>query len=184
MAAPSVPLRQQPSEITEPAESTWYGWQTFASDAVSTGLFLAAIQLSNGNGLLESSAPPSANLAAGLGMAGYVAGAPTIHILHGRPGAAAGSVFLRLGLPIVGGLVGDRLATCPPPTGDYGNCGLGEIIVGFLGGIVAASVVDATALSWEKPSAATEAPTGPTWGVAPVLSADAKHGELRLYGTF
>jgi hypothetical protein len=179
-----VTPRQQPREIAEPDDANWYGWQTFVSDAISTGLFVAAIQISNGNGLLEDSAPPAANLAAGLGMAGYVAGAPTIHIVHGRPGAATGSVLLRLGLPVVGGLVGDRLATCPPPSGDYGNCGLGEIVVGFLGGIVAASVIDATALSWEDPSPKIEAPPGPTLGFAPVLSSDGKHGELRMFGTF
>ena len=183
VAAPSVTPRPQPREIAEP-EPTWYGWQTFASDAASVGLFITALELSDGYSPFNGEAPASANLAAGLGTAGYAAGGPTIHVLHGRPGAAVGSVFLRVGLPILGGIVGERTATCLPGNRDYGNCGMGQAILGFLGGVVMASVIDAAMLSWESPSAKPKAAAGPTLGFAPVLASDGKHGELRLFGTF
>lgn len=101
----------------------------------------------------------------GLGFAGYFVGAPIVHIAHGRGGAALQSLGLRMGLPILGGMIGYRLGpndvVCnegrgDPQYGDGGACGgdhgsITGLLVGALAGAVTASVVDATYLTtYEK----------------------------------
>lgn len=178
--APTVPPPPQSIDETTP-ERVWYGWQTLLNDAAATGLFIGALELGHGD-LYDTGGSLGANALATLGIAGYVGGAPVIHLVHGRPGYAGGSALLRIGLPLIGGVVGNGAATCPPPEGDYGNCGLPELLVGFVGGLVAASVIDSALFAWERPKA--EPPVGPQLSLLPVLSSDGKRGELRLFGTF
>jgi hypothetical protein len=116
-----------------------------------------------------------------LGIAGYVAGAPTLHFAYGRSAAAAGSGALRGFLPILGGAIGAGAAECPPSQG-HGECGLGGLVLGVGAGVLAAIVIDAVALSWRPVNA--EAPAAPRVGFAPVMSSDLKRGELRVFGTF
>src|SRR6478735_5819164 len=177
----AVPIAPQGRDSSAQVERRWYGWQTLTSDAASAGLMLGGLQAAEGYNLLGG-APLGAKALFTAGLAGYVAGGPAIHFIHKRPAAAAGSIALRLVLPILGGLLGNSLATCPPPTGDWGNCGSREIFLGLGAGTLAAVAIDAGALSWapveKEPSAA------PRLGFAPIVSSDGKRGEVRVFGTF
>jgi len=115
-----------------------------------------------------------------LGLAGYVAGAPALHFTYGRHAAAAGSIGLRLLLPVLGGVFGSGDAKCPRSQGDV-DCGSGGLVLGA-GGVLAAVVIDATALSWRPVE--VEVRATPRVGFAPVLSSDRTRGELRVFGTF
>jgi len=180
---PPAPQVREPSALTE---RHWYGWQTLASDGASLGLMLAGIVTAAEHaGLYDDETPVMANVAATLGLAGYAAGAPVMHLVHERPGAAAASLGLRLALPLLGGALGAQSQTCPPPStsgDDYGNCGLGGLVLGLSAGVLAAVIIDATALSFERVEA--EPPAGPRLSFAPVISNDGKRGELRVFGTF
>jgi hypothetical protein len=82
-----------------------------------------------------------------------------IHAIHGRPEAAVGSLALRVGGTLIGGLIG-MSTTTPCPTGGTGLAGidelacqldsLGPIALGMGLGLLAASAIDVTVLSWEK----------------------------------
>ncbi len=119
-----------------------------------------------------------------LGVGGYVLGAPAMHLLHERPGAAAGSFGLHVTLPLLGAVLASAQANCPrPATPDHTQCPeVGEIAWGVIGGMLAASMIDATALAWAPTKA--EAPVAPRLGFAPVISNDGKRGELRVFGSF
>jgi hypothetical protein len=81
-----------------------------------------------------------------LGVPTYVVRAPIMHMSRQRYGRAAASLAMRVGLPLVGVVVGDRVdASCgsPPCMGDE----LRNVYVGLLGGVVLASVLDAAFLA-------------------------------------
>jgi hypothetical protein len=86
-AAASTPASSAP-------ETRWYGWQTILVDIGSVGLGVA----------VGRAAGTGAGLAVGL--TGYAIGAPIVHLAHGEGGDAGVSVGLRLGLPLVAGLIG------------------------------------------------------------------------------
>lgn len=184
VAAP-VPVAARPSVRVVPlrpdagsqGEGGWYGWQTLASDVAAGGLFFAAAKSGDGN--LDDGAGTTLSL---LSAAVYLAGAPTVHLLHHRSLRALGSFGLRIALPVVGGVVGAATATCPPPTGDYGNCGAGELVLGAGVGLVLAMALDAGVLAWDEPKR-KERPSA-HWGLGPTISSDGKRGEVRVFGTF
>lgn len=76
----------------------------------------------------------------------YLLVPPIIHLAHGRPGIAAASFGLRLGVPLGGALFGVGASS---GCGD-GYCRLAGAALGFVVGVVAASAIDAGALSNEK----------------------------------
>ncbi len=114
----------------EPTETTWYGWQTLTADALSMGALFAT----KGDG-------------ATVGFVGYLAGAPIIHAAHGNVAKGAGSVGLRLALPVIGGGIGLAAANCNGPSG---VCPFEAFGFGFLGGMGAAVVIDSAALAYER----------------------------------
>jgi len=158
--APAVAL-PAPNAEAEP-ESHWYGGQTLAADGLSVGLLIAGGQAE------------SATLA-WLGLFGYAFGAPIVHGIHQRSGAAFGSLALRIGAPVLGGAIGLSSA------GDCGGelCALGPMVAGIFIGATAAIVIDSAALAWEEePEAAPMARVVPSFAVTP-------HGAaLGAVGTF
>jgi hypothetical protein len=160
----------------------WYGWQGLAVDAGASAAWLTSIALlssdeSSGHERRETTAQ-ALMIAGGVG---YMAGGPTTHWLHGRKWQALGSFGMRGGLPVVGGLIGLNAATCPPPNGDYGNCGLPELLLGAAAGAVVAMALDASLFAWETPR--EDGKPQATLGLSPVLSSDGRR-ELRVFGTF
>src|SRR6188768_894019 len=168
------PPTPQAQEASARLEHRWYGWQTLASDVASIGLFFGGARIAANHGGLYDSDTPMADVVATLGIVGYAAGGPVLHHLHHRPEAAAGSVGLRLGLPALGWAIGTLASpSCPPPSDAYyGDCGAGGLVVGVGVGVLAAIIIDATALGWE--ASKPEPPAGPRLSFAPVISNDGK----------
>jgi len=167
---PSKDERASIREDTELATSTrepethWYGWETLTVDAVS----VAAMPL------------------AGVGVAGYLVGAPIVHAAHDRWGAAAASLGLRVALPIAGAYAGVALANCgnsQRASEDW--CGLGEAVLGLGVGMLAAIVIDAAVLGYERAPAAQasepstgRAATRTSVAIAPWIERDRKGASL------
>lgn len=137
-----------PPARVEPVTVSYRG-QIITADVVSLGLMVLG-PLSDEHDMSLS----------GLGFTGWFLAAPLVHAAHGRGGAAAKSLGLRIGLPILGGIAGYRLGpddtSCvytPAVDGhaSEGGCGdHGSIIGGLLGvaaGAGAAMYIDAKYLA-------------------------------------
>jgi hypothetical protein len=131
--------RADPPGMTEPAappppDAGSYRFQIAAADLTAIGL-----------GLLGRAGDSDAFTGAALGM--YIAGGPIVHLIHHHTGRAAASAALRIGLPIVAGVVGSAIdrSQC---TGDCGDVpGLGGALIGVTLGAVTASAIDIGYLS-------------------------------------
>jgi hypothetical protein len=109
-------------------DGDWYGWQVMASDAAVVGLFTTAANLDDTWGAAAAIA----------GAAVYALGAPTLHLAHGKPGAAALSFGLR-----VGGAALPFLALGTVLDGKGGGSDLASAVV-----LGAAGAVVGVALDW------------------------------------
>src|SRR5262245_33494029 len=119
----------------------WYGWQTLLLDGAATGTILLGTTNPEGVGIALA------------GLVGFVVSGPVVHGIHERPaGRVLGSLGLRLGLPLLGGIVGSSVADCRDAEDfdDVGGayCQIGYIGLGGLVGLGAAAIADA-ALSFE-----------------------------------
>jgi hypothetical protein len=139
MLAP-LPLVDRPYTQARPTDS--YRAQTLLADVAVVGVFLLASKNDSGN-------------AAWLGVAGYALAAPIIHLAHHHGSRAAASLLLSAGLPILGGVIGNKLAQSSSSTCydgyDYcdGNAD-GQIAAtafGVLIGGVTASIIDTAYLA-------------------------------------
>ncbi|NVB78609.1 MAG: hypothetical protein HOV81_09465 [Kofleriaceae bacterium] len=154
-----------PPPRLEPVTVSYRG-QIITADIVALGLMVLGPQ-SDEHGLSLS----------GLGFTGWFLAAPLIHAAHGRGGAAAKSLGLRIGLPILGGIAGYRLGpddtSCvytPAVDGrpSEGGCGDHGSVIGALLGIAAgagtAMYIDAKYLARYQTERAV------TWsaGIAPM----------------
>ena len=129
---------EQPSQAE--TERVWYGWQTLATDGAALGLFYAAA--SERSGALAWS-----------GVAVYALGGPAVHLAHEHLGKAAGSLGLRVGLPVAGGLaLGLALHKDCTGSSSEGECGIDETLGALAGaalGAIAAAVIDSAAIARE-----------------------------------
>src|SRR5262245_7305404 len=71
------------------SDRSWYGWQTLAID----GTAFATWTVTSLVGKTQARPPVSTVNLAGRGV--YLLGAPIVHAVHGKPGAAIGSLALR-----------------------------------------------------------------------------------------
>lgn len=170
MAAPATP-EDKPSDAPR-----WYGWQTLTTDGAA--VVLGALALASDS----TSAQETLGTAA---VGAYGLGAPVVHATHGRFAYAGGSLAMRLGGPLAGGLVG--LVTgvfLPIPTESIGQ----RLVVGMYGGAalgaVGASVIDAAVFARESPSrpakAAHAAPVAPH--VVPTFAVTRERSESGVTG--
>lgn len=157
-----------PTQVTsEPVTvETRYGWQLLLGDLA----WIAA-----------SVATEEEVVSVGM----YLGVAPAIHLAHGNPGRAMGSVALRASLPFAGAMIGLQMdsANCD----DEYFCGLGGLLLGGLLGVMSASAIDAGLLA--KKSRRVERPRGvlQLGGISanPGLAPTANRGlSLGLSGTF
>jgi hypothetical protein len=149
-------LDQEPPVATE---SHWYGWQTLLTDGGAIALPVLASTLGN---------EPATTVALCAGAGAFVLGAPIVHLAHGREGAFALSLGLRLALPALG------LAVLSQPC--RGECSEQTLVLLLL---PAPIPVDATALAWEKRRASPKV----SWTVSPLRLPDGKIG-LGVAGRF
>jgi hypothetical protein len=145
---PALSLAEATPAAPEPARATWYGWQTLAVDTAGLGLMTLAFSQSKSGANVGTEA---AALSAGFGL--YLFGGPAVHALHGRTPPAAIDFAVRLGAPVVVGLIGAGIGVayegqCNASGQDF--CGLGPVVFGALGvvaGGIGAVVIDAAVLS-------------------------------------
>lgn len=155
----------------------WYGWQVLLVDVGSIAVNVVGI-------VAES------RVLSGVGAIAQFIGAPIVHWTHRRVGFGFASLGVRLGLPLLGALVGYTENACP--TDSYGTrrCGSGgidpalAILLGAGIGQIVASIVDIAAFSTEtvEGGQARAAPRGAAWSlsVAPTLGG----AQLGLGATF
>jgi hypothetical protein len=142
--APAAPTSTPPAMPAGRDDSgrarRWYGWQPLLTD----GLSLSIVPV-----LAASTGQDSGGPVVGFAVASYLLAAPIVHLAHGRAGIAAASLGLRLGLPTAGFFLG---AVAAPRSIDGRCCGIESAAIGTLVGVIAASAIDAAALSWDHPS--------------------------------
>lgn len=162
------------SDVT-PSERHWYGWPLLISDTAS--LVTAVVALEGRDSRI------------GLGIAGatYAFGPAAVHLLHGNPARAMGSVALRVGLPLLGAYLMDGTSDCGP--GSRIGCGYGDAIAGFMLGASAAIAIDhVMSIDRHAPARdpryvrATRRP--PAMDVTPTLAVHPRGGALGLVGRF
>ena len=115
----------------------WYGYQTLISDAATVAVTYALAK-----SITRTTVPSIA-----VGATGYVVAPVTIHLVHGEPVRALASGGLRVGAPLVGGIVGGLITS---KESDHGLLsGLVGVWIGAAIGLVSASVIDAAAIAYE-----------------------------------
>lgn len=123
----------------EPAR--WYGWQTLTADAAALGLAFGSASARSRAGVTAAAVT-------------YLVGAPVIDGASGEGGNGGMSVGARLGLPLLGAVVASAVADCPPERGSGFNfgpsCEDAAAIQGVAYGILAAMVIDGTAIAWTR----------------------------------
>ncbi len=138
-ATPTSPPAAAPAAAPLPRgfereeETSWYGWQTLIADGTSL-LVLPIVA-----GVTQS--PTLGAVAVG----GYFLAPPFIHGAHGRWGIFAASLGLRVGMPVVGGLLG--AAAQGDCRGDL--CIPVGAAIGVAIGVLGAVALDAALLSYE-----------------------------------
>jgi hypothetical protein len=166
-----APEQVEPKERSAPMAQSprWYGWKIMTADA-ALGVVLAGLGVTTHYNGWDNGA------AAALGVVGVGSFALTPAVIHGLNGGSAwriaGSVSLRLGLPVLGFALG---AVVAPPHGDEG-IGAGALAGGVLG-LGLALGLDWFALSWTV----TEAPRATGGGLvslslAPTVSREGRWG--------
>jgi hypothetical protein len=152
--APSSTPADAPAPATPRATSTWYGGEILLAELGSGALI--------GLGGLTQGSASSGLLT--LGFLGHLASGPIVHGLHHASGGAiAGSILLRIGMPILGLLVGAAIGShvspsCPATsassddvTCDYGLDPIFDgIAYGLLAGTAVSIGIDAGALAWQS----------------------------------
>ena len=142
-AAPAaVPGSAQPPSSSLHTVSHWYGWQTLTTDGAS--ILMSVVALNS----LSGSDSGTANALGLLSVGTFVAGGPIVHFAHGNVGKGLGSLALRVGLPILSGVVGSAVERTQCSGGDF--CGVGGAFIGGLAGIAGTIVIDSTVLGYER----------------------------------
>ncbi|HEY5926891.1 MAG TPA: hypothetical protein VIV11_34630 [Kofleriaceae bacterium] len=105
-----------------------YRGATLAADGVAVGLVAVGIATET-------------NILVLLGVSTYLVVPPLKHVTNERNARAAASVAMRVGLPLLGVLIGDSLPRDCGPTGDCAGPPL-AIYLGLGAGVVAAAALD------------------------------------------
>jgi hypothetical protein len=152
------------------APERWYGYQTLLADAAAFGVLVAGAATndrSTGQDIAVAS------------VTAYWLGGPIVHLAHDRGETSFASLGLRLGAPVVGGLIGTGLAAlAPDDDGDEYVVGIG---LGVLAGVTGAVALDASLLAWE-PDDEAAAPSASGWH--PALELSATRIEVGLVSVF
>jgi hypothetical protein len=148
VTAPTLPPTTATS-ATAPApasDEAWYGGPAVATEAASLGVLLLTDAVVVGQRSLLASPLVIA------GIAGFALGGPVNHAVHGHLGRAWGSLGLRLGAFLVGGVGAFLVAAGEQCFGEEtSTCSSGPIALAFSLPIVVAYVVDDVVWARERP---------------------------------
>jgi hypothetical protein len=185
--APAAPQPQaapvQPMAPAAPPQRrihVWYGYQTLIVDAIAFGAGTVGFALKE----------PTLQT---VGVAGYLAGPPVIHFIHGHVGRGFGDFGVRCGFPVAGLLVGLIVGAVVAAKDDSSVQGVSDDIargieVGTVAGVVGAIIFDAAVFGDETVLEGAEDarvhPPLPTFRVAPTAFTARGGGGLGLGGTF
>jgi hypothetical protein len=145
LLAVTVPVAHADEPPAPPAETRWYGWQTGLADLGVIGLWAAS-------GALDGHGTTTGGEALGLlGLAGFALAAPIVHAAHDRGWTALGSLGLRVGAPVAGALAGYGWGSLICDAHDDSDipCPGAWAILGLVGGLLTASIVDTAVLARE-----------------------------------
>jgi hypothetical protein len=159
-AAPPSPA--QPGVVTR----EWYGYQTLLVDA-------AVLSTSLGIGLQSRGGTSFAVVAT----TGYLAGGPLVHLLNGNPVAAAASLGVRVGAPVVGGLLGAA-------AGGSKSMAPYTAVLGSAIGVVSAIVFDSAYIANNTVKRPEVSATNTAFTIRPTANVTAKSTEAGVVGTF
>ena len=157
--APQTPdapqAREAPDapQAPEAPRTSWYGWQTLVADAGVIALWSAAYAVDDAKygSSSKQGYEVGTNLLVASGVAVYFLGGPAIHWAHGHGRKGLGSLGLRVGLPLGGLIAGALLGTvaCGSSDNEIVPCPVAIGALGFMGGAVAAPIVDAAVVARE-----------------------------------
>ena len=154
----------------KPEGSRWYGWQTLATDGAAVALLAIGVAAEKGPVI-------------GVSAATFALGGPIVHLAHGRGGAAAGSLGLRVGIPVAGFFVGAAMQHCNHTSEADDLCGFEGAAIGMLAGAGIAMLLDSALLAHED--ARREQPQRVArLFVSPAVSMSKSSGTVGLVGTF
>jgi hypothetical protein len=169
------PVHDQTATTTG-TQQEWYGSHTLAADAIPASLFLLTIPVDN-----DSEAGFW-----GAGAFTFAVGAPAVHVAHGRPWTALGSLGLRLSVPIVGMFFGAQIdGSMPLKCSAMMDCEMSTtyLTAGGLIGAAAVSAIDASLLAFERVPE-REVAASPAVTLSPVVALTERGGRLGLLGSF
>jgi hypothetical protein len=169
--APAPQAARAPDGATEKlAGSHWYGWQTLATDGAAVALLATGIATSSeGVGFFSA--------------ATFALGGPIVHLAHGRGGAAAASLGIRVGLATAGFFAGAAMEDCNHSSEGDDFCGLEGAAIGLLAGSGVAMILDTVLLAHESVRREQPQRTGVLF-VSPAVSVTKSSGTVGLAGTF
>ena len=151
-----------------------YGWQTLAFDGAALAM-----------GLVETTSS-SLHFLGPVAVATYVAGGPGVHLHHGHIDRAAGSLGLRVGMPVVGAFIGIGIADANRRD-DAIEAAVSAMAAGAIGmtvGIVGASLLDAFVLARESKVEVIEPrPAGTVDSWSPAIGLGPHHASIGIQGT-
>lgn len=155
-----------------------YGWQTLIADGASLAVGVTGAYLSYGYPTTITTAMFYS------GAVGYAVAPPMIHWGHGRIAQGFESLGLRLALPTGGALLGAAIGPpCVIHDDHHDRSCLVTIVGGLLIGLITASVIDSSYLTYEtvEPAAGARVASA-TFSVAPIVTRD--HQGMVLQGAF
>lgn len=133
----TVPVYSGRTDKALPSEkaSEWYGDQILYVDGALVLLALPTL---------------------GVTLIGYPLGGPIVHLAYENYGRAAGSLALRVGVPMVGVIATAAVACRRPPSdpqypyddGDSGMCAVMAVVIGAPLGAMVATAIDSAVLAW------------------------------------
>lgn len=167
------------TSLSTTPKRVWYGWQTLL---VFGGATVVGLSTLLGGGV---SGNGGVTLIGGsIGFAGYVFGGPIVHWAHGNTARGFASLGLNFGGTAVGGGLGAAVGSSLEGSQGFGIF-LG-LMFGGSAGLLAAMIVDVTALSYESkvPEASSARNKAPRWTLVPDLKITREKTTFGFAGVF
>ena len=179
-AEPIEPAPAPPAPIAAEAPQRWYGWQPLMVDVSSIATMV-------GGGFVRGAATAPIEIVGG---AGYLFGAPLIHLAHGHGESVGRSLALRALVPGAAALLGVLIAWAAFPNGtERGHVDIDKSVyqaeggfIGFGAGAIAGMIIDDALVAKEKAPLPANPDSGPT--IAPRVAGVRGGATFGVGGTF